>query len=331
MEKDHAYASSLIRDAAKTVSKEKEVQAILLQLKMSRSIELTTVKTKHLSFYESIYENINWQQLETTSSSKPKVISKKAKPVLLDIKNLKKTYKSTEFELSVDEFQLKQGCITGIIGENAAGKSTFFKIISGNITYQSGSMSFPGFSQIQSNDWRKLKKQISYVSQDIHAWQNGLLDTLRMTASLAGYKGKSNDREVDFIIHRLGLYPHINKQWRQLSGGFKLRFELARALLKKAKILFLDEPLANLDFNSQQVFLNDIKSLAKSSVKPLAVLISSQHIHELEYIIDDTHIMNNGHLSYLGLFSEYRKHIQTNLFEFQLSDNDINVYDIFLL
>ncbi len=136
-------------------------------------------------------------------------------------------------------------------------------------------------------DWIKIKNQIAYVKQEIPKWHGSLRENLHFD-SIHGIKGLQNKKDVDFILHRLGLIEYQNREWNELSGGFKLRFTLAKALVWKPSLIILDEPLANLDIHAQILVLNDLRDLANSSKYPVSIVISSQHLHEVEHIANKT-------------------------------------------
>lgn len=128
-------------------------------------------------------------------------------------------------------------------------------------------------------------------------------------------KGQENRKAIAYIIQRLGLSEHAEKSWVQLSGGYKLRFTLAKALVWKPRLLILDEPLANLDIKTQVVVLNDLLNLVKSLRHPLAVLISSQQLHEIEAVADHLLFMQGGELAHQGRTADYGDARQHNTFE----------------
>ncbi|MGH8499820.1 MAG: hypothetical protein ACRERV_13605, partial [Methylococcales bacterium] len=101
-----------------------------------------------------------------------------------------------------------------------------------------------------------------------------------------------------------------------LSGGYKLRFALARALVWQPNMMILDEPLANLDVNAQLSMLRDIKNLASSVNNPIAVFISSQHLHEIEAIADNLLFLRDG----CAVFNDSIKLLGL--------DRDVNTYEI---
>ena len=103
---------------------------------------------------------------------------------------------------------------------------------------------------------------------------------------------------VDFMLERLNLYPYAHLTWGQISSGFRTRFEIARILLQKPSLLVLDEPLANLDINAQQIMLTDLRYLAKSLHHPMGIVLSSQQLHEVEKIADTVLFIKNGKCLY---------------------------------
>lgn len=142
-----------------------------------------------------------------------------------------------------------------------------------------------------------------------------LADNLHYEAALRGVLGEENEREVEFIIERLALKPHLRKRWSELSGGTKLRFALARVLVWRPKLLVLDEPLANLDVLAQSRFLQDVLDMARSRRDPLAVLMSSQHLHELEAVSSGIVFLRGGSVEFNGPVAELGDERRYNTYE----------------
>jgi len=133
-----------------------------------------------------------------------------------------------------------------------------------------------------------------YIPQRTDTWYGSMLENLQFAAVTYGYKPEENELVVELIIARLGLRKFRNHSWKSLSSGYKMRFELARMLLRRPKILLIDEPLANLDIIAQQTVLEDFKSIAKSPFRPLGIVLSSQQLYEVEKTSDQVIFLKHG-------------------------------------
>ena len=237
--------------------------------------------------------------------------------VVCGVSGLGKTFRKNGFKLEGIDLELRQGEITGVIGENGNGKTTLFRVIVGEILHDKGDLTFPLLRQDDPQDlnWFQIKTQIAYVPQDPPPWVGSLRSNLYYEAAIHGITGEDNLREVEFIIQRLGLEDHLDKKWGELSGGYKLRFSLARALVWKPKLLVIDEPLANLDIKAQQVILKDLRDLSRSFRFPVSVLISSQHLHEIEAVSDNILFLKEGQSFYYGKTADIGSTRTFNIFE----------------
>ena len=121
-----------------------------------------------------------------------------------------------------------------------------------------------------------------------------MFENLQFTAANYGYSPEENELIVELIIARLGLRQYRKHRWKDLSSGYKMRFELARMLLRKPKILLIDEPLANLDILAQQTVLEDFRAIAKSPFRPIGIVLSSQQLYEVEKTSDQVIFLKNG-------------------------------------
>lgn len=233
-------------------------------------------------------------------------------------KGIGKTYTSGNppFTLGPLDLELKYGQITGVVGENGNGKSTLLKIVAGQLRHDSGTLEYPALcNDPQSMNWHNVKHCIGYIPQRLEKWSGTVKENLRFAAAIKGILGKDNDQELEFILRRLNLTKYQDANWAGLSGGYQMRFELARTLIWKPKLLILDEPLANLDINAQLMFLKDLRFLADSLRNPLTVILSSQHLHKIEMISDRVIFLRAGQAIFNGPASEIGVDRQVNIFE----------------
>ncbi len=280
-----------------------------------RIIDLT-LDTEKIECYKSTNIFLDWlDNNENNSSKKEKfetiltdlysILSKKPiseKQTLVVANEIYKTYGANSFALGPINLELKQGEILGLVGENGNGKTTLLRLLCGELFASAGKLNF----LFNNKDQYDLRTKLVYIPQRTDTWYGSMFENLQFTASEYGYKPEENELVVELIIARLGLRKFRNHAWKSLSSGYKMRFELARMLLRKPQILLIDEPLANLDILAQQTILEDFKSIAKSPFRPIAIVLSSQQLYEVEKASDQVIFLKNG--------------VQKNLYN---SENDI--------
>ena len=282
--------------------------------------EKATAKLDLLALTDKIAADYNPEAVKAFAEKEQQVAKAAAKislpnDVVLRAEHIKKRYRNSRFTLQAEHLELRLGEITGLVGENATGKTTLFRILAGDLAPDSGSVQYTLFDPKDRLHWPDLKRKIAYVPQELPVWLGSLRENIQFEAALHGIRGAANQQATDYIIHRMGLAPHLDKTWAELSGGYKLRFALAKAMVWKAQLLIVDEPLAFLDIKTQLVVLNDLKNLAKSLRYPIAILVSSQHLHEIEAVADQMLFMKDGYLEVLGRTADFGNDRSRNIFE----------------
>lgn len=212
------------------------------------------------------------------------------KKILVTATGLEKSYGSASFGLGPIEIELHQGEILGLVGENGNGKTTLLRCICGELYATNGTIEY----HFNSEDQYDLRTKLVYIPQRTDTWFGSMFENLQFTATNYGYKPEENELIVELIIARLGLRKFRNHSWKSLSSGYKMRFELARMLLRKPKILLIDEPLANLDILAQQTVLEDFRAIAKSPFRPIGIVLSSQQLYEVEKTSDQVIFLKQG-------------------------------------
>ncbi|HEY0976383.1 MAG TPA: ABC transporter ATP-binding protein [Flavobacteriales bacterium] len=228
-------------------------------------------------------------------------------------RGLTKSFRSGghHFTLGPIDLELYTGRITGLVGENGNGKTTLLRQVAGLLDHDGGTCSYPG----TATDPHLIKRGIAWIPQRSIRWHGTLLQNLRFVAALHGLRGAANADRVEYTLHRLGLTRFKDLTWKQLSSGYKLRFELAKMVIWRPRILVLDEPIANLDLQAQQLFLQDLKHLAGSHRDPVSVILSSQQLHEIEAIADHIIFLKNGKPVFNGASTDFDTERTSNVFE----------------
>lgn len=242
----------------------------------------------------------------TTRSDEPLVLTR----------DVSRSFRRNEikFQLEPISLQVRTGAITAIVGTNGSGKTTLLRLIAGDIRPERGEVLYPALGD-RSRSLYHIKSQIAYLPQELTEWMGPLVDTLHFTAAIHGLRGEENEIETDFVLHRLELERYRDATWSQISGGYRMRFALANALIRRPRLLVLDEPLANLDINAQGRFLRDLRSYADSLAWPLGIVISSQHIHQVERIADTIIALRDGTIVYHGPTRQFGEERAENVFE----------------
>ena len=239
---------------------------------------------------------------------------------IFKVENLKKKFNRSGFQLSVDQLSLLAGSITGVVGENGNGKTTLLDIIAGE-TKADGQFHYFGIEANSHTNWLELKNNIGFIPQRIPRWYGTLEQNLVIKAALEGISAGNIDGELDKLLDFLGLQEYRKLNWTEISTGYRLRFELARILIGNPRLLVLDEPLANLDINTQQKFLSDLKKLLAKKDYQLAVILSSQQLHEIESVADQMLFIKKGEVLYNGNLANIALD-EEHVYELQLNDRE---------
>ncbi len=203
---------------------------------------------------------------------------------MLKINNLKKEYKSFSLDCSLE---VKKGQITGLIGQNGAGKSTAFKAILGLISYEHGDIIILGknIKNFTVND----KENLGVVLSD-----SGFSGYLTIKDIIRILKGMYKNFDNDFFISQLERFKlPLNKKIKEFSTGMSAKLKILIAISHNAKFLILDEPTAGLDVIARDDLILMLKEYMEKD-EQRAVLISSHISSDLENLCDDLYMINEG-------------------------------------
>lgn len=221
-----------------------------------------------------------------------------------EVKNLKKTYgsKSNQTQaLKGVSLQMVEGEVFGLLGPNGAGKTTLISILTNLETATSGEAYI--FGEDVFKGMQSTKSQVGIVPQELV--NHGFFSINEVLMFHSGYYGIKNNQEyVDFLLKRLGLMPHRDKKVRELSGGMKRRFLIAKALVHKPKLLMLDEPTAGVDIELRNSLWEFVEELNKGGT---SILLTTHYLEEAEKLCHRVGIIHQGELKAVGKTNELIK------------------------
>jgi tungstate transport system ATP-binding protein len=164
---------------------------------------------------------------------------------IFSISSLTKLYGDKKV-LDIEELELEEGRITGIIGPSGAGKSTLLYILNGLEKASGGRIVFGGKEMKNELDL-ETRRQMTMVFQRPTVFNTSVYDNIAYGLKLRGINNSEAKARVDELAKLIGLEDKLQQRAATLSGGEAQRLSLARAIIHRPKVLLLDEPTANLD------------------------------------------------------------------------------------
>ena len=207
-------------------------------------------------------------------------------------------------------FKAMQGKTTALVGPSGCGKSTLIKLVARLYDYDSGKILIDD-KEIKNINTEDLFKHISMVFQDVILFNGSVMENIRLGRSSA------SDEEVleaarlancDDFVNKLpnGYQTEIGENGSNLSGGERQRISIARAFLKNADIILLDEIAASLDVENEKYIQESINKLTKNKT----VIIISHRMRSIENV-DQIIVMNDGKIEDFGKHEELLKTSKT--------------------
>ncbi len=227
----------------------------------------------------------------------------------LELKNIVKKFNST---IAVDDisFEIEKNKTLGLLGPNGCGKTTSIGMMLGLITPTSGEI-FINDIKLEPKNRIELLSFMNFASPYIELPKKLTVhQNLEVYARLYGVK-KIKER-INEMVEGLNLRKFINKKTGELSSGQKNRVALAKSLINKPKLLFLDEPTASLDPDVGDYIREYIEIYKKNN--ELTILLASHNMAEVERLCNKIVMMKEGKIVDSGTCDELvKKHGRENL------------------
>ena len=219
---------------------------------------------------------------------------------MIEIEDLVKTFPHTNAEkqktwktaVAGISLSVRHGEVFGLLGPNGAGKTTIIRMLTMQTQPTSGTIRIGGHDL--SRDPRTVKERIGVVPQHVNfdqeltVWEN-----MELHARLHHMGTTERTERIEDLLREMELAEVRNDNVRRLSGGMKRRLLIARALIHRPQVLFLDEPTVALDPQIRRHIWDLVREIAKSGV---TVLLTTHYIEEAEALCDRVSIINKGEL-----------------------------------
>ena len=207
----------------------------------------------------------------------------------IQIKDLKKSYKELLALKGVD-INISQGEFFGLLGPNGAGKTSTINILTGLVFKNSGNCFVFGKDTV--DDYRYTRSKIGIAAQELSVdWFFSIENLLFFQAGYYGINRTDAKPRIEKLLKKLGLEKKRDSKLRQLSGGMKRRFQIAKALVHDPEILILDEPTAGVDVELRHELWHYLKELHSNGK---TILLTTHYIEEAELLCDNVSIIDEG-------------------------------------
>jgi len=218
----------------------------------------------------------------------------------LEIKDLKKTYRSGTVALKGVSLTVPEGDFFALLGPNGAGKTTILGITTGLVTKTGGTVSI--FGRDIDKEPERSKLEVGLVGQEINF--NPFEKILDVVVNQGGYYGVPRSKALPRakqLLADLGLGEKMNQNGMALSGGMKRRLMIARALIHEPRFLILDEPTAGVDVELRRSMWDYLRKLTKAGV---TILLTTHYLEEAEQLASHVAIINKGEIVASGTMQE---------------------------
>lgn len=203
---------------------------------------------------------------------------------MLKIEHLKKNYENFLLDCSLE---VMPGCVTGLIGQNGAGKSTTFKAVLGLISTEGGTINIFGkdIQELETKDKQNLGVVLSNSGFSGYLTINDIIPVLDKLYD-------NFDRR--FFTEQLQRFQlPLNKKIKDFSTGMKVKLKVLTAISHNARLLILDEPTAGLDVIARDEVLEMLREFMEKD-EERSILISSHISSDLETLCDDLYMIHEG-------------------------------------
>ncbi|WP_229263613.1 ABC transporter ATP-binding protein [Cohnella cholangitidis] len=206
---------------------------------------------------------------------------------VLGLNNVSKTYRNGTIAVQEANLSIHEGEFVSFVGPSGCGKSTIFRMSAGLSSPTSGQIGILGGTPEQA----RRSNSISCVFQEatLLPWVS-VRDNIALPLQLRKQPRKRQLEEAERVLQLVGLQDYAKALPRELSGGMKMRVSIARALVAKPRILFMDEPFGALDEITRQTLQEELLTIWQKTER-MTILFVTHNAFEAVYLSNRIMVM----------------------------------------
>jgi len=218
-------------------------------------------------------------------------------------------------------FSVKRGEIFSFLGPNGAGKSTAINILITLLSLQKGRAMVAGYDV--TKDPQRVRESIGIVFQDITLDRDMTVwEILEFHGRLYNMPEDARRARIDELLRLVQLEAKRDERIKSLSGGMKRRLEIARGLMTRPKVLFLDEPTIGLDPQTRMRMWDYIKGVNNEGT---TIFLTTHYMDEADHLSDRISIIDHGKIVISGTSWELKNTLGQDIIYLETNDNEAAV------
>ena len=272
---------------------------ILVAMKLKEAVDGVSMNMSELYYIDSMVSRI--REIRDTKLQEGSDVS--LSDYNIDVENIAFGYNQDVKVVEDVSFSAKQNQVTALVGMSGCGKTSILRLISRLYDYDKGKIKIGGYD-IKDISTDSLFKNISIVFQDVTLFNTSVMENIRL-----GKKGATDEEVInaarlanceEFISKLPDKYnTYIGENGAILSGGERQRLSIARAFLKNAPIIILDEIAASLDVENEKKIQESLNKLTENKT----VIIISHRLKSIQNV-DNIVVINDGKVEAFGNHNE---------------------------
>jgi ABC-2 type transport system ATP-binding protein len=211
----------------------------------------------------------------------------------IEVRGLRKTYPGGVEAVKGIDFDVEPGEVFGLLGPNGAGKSTTIGMLTTTVAPTGGSARLAGYDVAKQPLQARSVSSVVFQEPVVDGSLSGR-ENLELHARLWGVDPVRAARRIEELVQALGISELIERKVDSYSGGQRRRLEIARALVSKPQVLFLDEPTVGLDPRIRHELLDVIAGLRAR--EDVTILVTTHYLDEAQRLADRVAIVDHGEI-----------------------------------